>query len=483
MVALPQFDKGDSSAAEREGESGGCGSACGAGLEKIYPTTAVRYGAMRWIGEFSYRPGTVFRCGGKVVIQSDRGLEIGEQVSLTCHGCERSVSREQIKRYIANSGADFYRLGAGRILRGATPQDLDEQEHLNSHVHDDIDHAALLAAQLELDMKIVTVEHLLGGERIIFYFRSETRVDFRQLVKELAHHHRTRIEMRQVGARDEARLVADYEICGRECCCKNFLKKLRPVNMKMAKLQKSTLDPAKVSGRCGRLRCCLRYEHESYEELNAKLPRVGQRVLTEFGEAVVIDRQILTQLVLVRTDDQRDYTIPNEELKPLGGGGRPTLEAADASELADERDQRLLDDGRARRDRPPVAGPGRRPEARERPRDDRRGRGPGGPDRPGTRPGLPGSRPGGAPRAPGAAPAPSTDANVPGGPGGSDAPTAPPDLGGASPPGMGDEQRGRPRRRRRRGRGRGGPRPGQGPGAGPNPPPDPPPAPTPDSGG
>ncbi len=272
-----------------------CGTSCGAGLEKIYPATAIRYGAMRWVGEFRYRTGSVFHCGGKVVIETDRGVEIGEQVSLTCNGCSKSVSREQIKRYVEASGADFYKLRAGRILREATPQDLLEHEKLNEKLHEDIDRASLLAAQVNLGISIVTVEHLLGGERIVFYFRhDEGRVDFRDLVKELAHYYQTRIQMVQVGARDEARLVADYEICGRECCCRNFLKKLRPVNMKMAKLQKSTLDPTKVSGRCGRLRCCLRYEHEGYEELDAKLPRAGLWVESEFGVGQIIDRQILT---------------------------------------------------------------------------------------------------------------------------------------------------------------------------------------------
>jgi cell fate regulator YaaT (PSP1 superfamily) len=308
-----------------------------------------------------------------VVIETDRGLELGEQVSLTCNGCEKSVSREQIKRYIDNSGGEFYRLNSGRILREATPQDLAEQEHLNAAIKEAVNAAALLAAQLDLDMKVVTAEHLLGGERIVFYFRSESRVDFRSLVKELAHQHHTRIEMRQVGARDEARLVADYEVCGRECCCKNFLKKLRPVNMKMAKLQKSTLDPSKVSGRCGRLRCCLRYEHEGYEALNAKLPRVGARVETEFGLGVVIDRQILTQLLLIRTDSAREVTIPIEEVRlsdaplpvmpepqPYGRGGpreRP-LRPADGQPA-----------GEAREDRPaPDRADSRRQDRAQRPR-------------------------------------------------------------------------------------------------------------------
>jgi hypothetical protein len=176
------------------------------------------------------------------------------------------------------------------------------------------DDSALLAAQLELYMKIVTVEHLLGGERVIYYFMADGRVDFRGLVRELADRHQTRIEMRQVGPRDEARLVADYEICGRECCCKNFLKTLRPVTMKMAKIQKATLDLSKVSGRCGRLRCCLRYEHEGYESLAKKLPRKGLRVRSEFGVGAVVDRQILTQLVMIQNEDGKVITVPLEEI-------------------------------------------------------------------------------------------------------------------------------------------------------------------------
>lgn len=309
MVALPQFRS-----PEKDGDGGACGTSCGNGLEKIYPSTAVRYGAMNWIGEFTYRRGSVFKCGGRIVIQTDRGIELGQQVSVSCTGCDKSVSREQIKRYIENSGPEFYRLRAGRILREATSQDLDEHERLNASVREDIDRCALLAAQSDLDMKVVTAEHLLGGERIVFYFRSEGRVDFRDLVRELARHYQTRIEMRQVGARDEARLVADYEICGRECCCKNFLKKLRPITMKMAKMQKSTLDPSKVSGRCGRLRCCLRYEHEGYEELARKLPRMGSFVESSHGVGRVVDRQILTQLVMVRMADEREVAIPVEDI-------------------------------------------------------------------------------------------------------------------------------------------------------------------------
>ena len=280
----------------------------------ITPTRLVRYGAMGWVGEFSHKPALNPASDASVVIQSDRGIELGACVGGACGGCGAPTT-EQVRCYVQASGPDFCQPRAGRIMRVATEQDVNEQRHLDAHIGEYITQCANLAGQMELDLKVVTAEHLLGGERIVFYFRSPGRVDFRQLVRELAQHHRTRIEMRQVGARDEARLVADYEICGRECCCKNFLKKLRPVNMKMAKLQKSTLDPSKVSGRCGRLRCCLRYEHIGYEELLKRLPRPNSRVDTEFGPATVLDRQVLTQLVAVRTDSDRLVTIPLEEIK------------------------------------------------------------------------------------------------------------------------------------------------------------------------
>lgn len=306
---------------------------CGNGLEKIYPTCAVRYGYMRYMGEFKYSPGMQFNCGGKVVIQTNRGIEIGEQISLTCSGCDKSVSRKQILDYAHNSGPEFLTLKSGRILRAATPADIDDQTHLNMSAAHKLRFARDLARNLELPMKFVTCEHLLGGERIIFHFMSEDRIDFRELVRQLAQEYHTRIEMHQVGARDEARLVADFEICGRECCCRNFLKKLRQVNMKMAKLQKATLDPTKVSGRCGRLRCCLRYEHEGYEELNKKLPKQGSRIRTQQGAATVKSRQILTQLLSVQYDgtekwetvpieDVLEFNLPRLEMPPQQDGPR-----------------------------------------------------------------------------------------------------------------------------------------------------------------
>ncbi|GJM25888.1 MAG: hypothetical protein DHS20C16_23030 [Phycisphaerae bacterium] len=321
VINLPQPDDEKKPAASSCGTGGGCssGEPCGSGLEKVYPTVAVRYGYMRTVGEFRYAsPDMKFGCGANVIIQTRRGIEYGEMVSLTCDGCDKSVSREQIKSYVAASGSDYYNFSNGKILRLATPDDEAEWEHLRAETLNKKKFCQERADQHNLPMKVLECEHLFGGERTIFYFMSESRVDFRDLVRGLASEFRTRIEMRQVGARDEARLLADYETCGRECCCKNFLKSLKPVSMKMAKMQKATLDPAKVSGRCGRLKCCLRYEHTTYEELDKKLPNMGKRVQTTQGVGKVIGRQILTQLVLLATDDGGRLTLPIEDVWEVG---------------------------------------------------------------------------------------------------------------------------------------------------------------------
>ena len=159
-------------------------------------------------------------------------------------------------------------------------------------------------------MELVDVEHVFGGERIVVYYLAENRVDFRDLVKQLAGEFQTRIEMRQIGVRDEAKLLADYGDCGKPVCCNTHLNEMPPVSMKMAKLQKATLDPTKISGRCGRLKCCLRYEYDTYEELQKDLPPVGSEVLTQRGRQRVLAHEILAQQLLVETEDHRRLLIP-----------------------------------------------------------------------------------------------------------------------------------------------------------------------------
>ncbi len=283
-------------------------------------TLVVRFGFMRLIGEYNYdgdlRPG----CGSKMVVRSHRGTELAELLTTTCpnSGCAKSVSRQEMLDFIENSGGkDYPFFREGRVLRLATIDDLNAQARIENSKHALVRDARDLAGMMRLEMKIVEAEPILGGERIIFHFTAEQRVDFRDLVHELSRKHGTRIDMHQVGARDEARLTADYEKCGQHCCCRQFLKVLKPVSIKAAKTQKATLDPLKISGRCGRLMCCLRYEEQTYDELVARLPRLKRRVGTHQGAGMVIDRQILTQLVLVKLEhDGAEIAVPVEDLIP-----------------------------------------------------------------------------------------------------------------------------------------------------------------------
>ncbi len=280
-------------------------------------TMVVRYGYLLAIGEFENTLDHKVGCGTKLVARTPRGTEIVEMLTTVCGngGCGKSITRDKLLDYISHSGGDDYPFtGSGRILRVATASDLAEQQKLDDQKAEHLRAARELAAHYRLDMKIVEVEYLLGRERIIFYFHSEMRVDFRSMVRDLAGVVHARVDMRQVGARDEARLIADYEKCGQHCCCKQFLKVLTPISMKAAKTQKATLDTAKISGRCGRLMCCLRYEDETYEELKAKLPRRNSRVRTDAGEGWVLDGQILTQLVLVQFDDGKKAAVPMEQI-------------------------------------------------------------------------------------------------------------------------------------------------------------------------
>jgi cell fate regulator YaaT (PSP1 superfamily) len=171
-------------------------------------------------------------------------------------------------------------------------------------------------------MELVDVEHLFGGERIVFYFLAEKRVDFRELVKDLAREYQTRIEMRQIGVRDEAKLLADYGDCGKPVCCNTHMAVMPPVSMRMAKLQKSTLDPSKISGRCGRLKCCLRFEQDVYEEFQQELPPVGTRVLTAKGQGRVLAQEVLARKVLVEFEDGRRIPVAAAEILTRLGGGR-----------------------------------------------------------------------------------------------------------------------------------------------------------------
>lgn len=174
-----------------------------------------------------------------------------------------------------------------------------------------------------LDMKLIDVEYTFDGSKILFYFTSDGRVDFRELVKDLAGVFRTRIELRQVGVRDEARLLGGLGICGRAFCCGGFLKDFEPVSIKMAKEQNLSLNPTKISGTCGRLMCCLKYEQSTYEYLHKISPRIGAIVNTPKGKGVVEDVNILTGKVKVKLEDVNEIaaeTFNRDEIKILVEG-------------------------------------------------------------------------------------------------------------------------------------------------------------------
>lgn len=341
---------------------------------RLKPPTSivVRFGAMKQVAEYPYEGDAKPGCGSKMVARTHRGTELAIMLTTTCanSGCSKSVSRQEMLEYIENSGGEDYPFHTqGKIVRVATIEDLNRQAAQDATKFELTRDCRVMAATLNLAMKIVDAEPILGGELLTFFYMAEERVDFRELVRQLAAKHKTRIEMRQVGARDEARLTADYERCGQHCCCKNFLKVLKPVSMRSAKIQKATLDPLKISGRCGRLMCCLRYEDQTYEELKAKLPRKGLRVGTSEGPGVVVDGKILVQLVLVRLEhNNEEIAVPVEELmdpeqcpKPsdrtrVGGG-----ESRESDPLRGMSEQEVIertDEGR-RRERQERGGRGR----------------------------------------------------------------------------------------------------------------------------
>ncbi|MEZ6135410.1 MAG: regulatory iron-sulfur-containing complex subunit RicT [Pirellulaceae bacterium] len=220
------------------------------------PTYVVRCGSMRTLHVMQSRQ-TCVR-GMRVIARTQRGLEAGE---VLCEADERVTGQMDNPRLAPSS-------------REMTIEDENELLHLTAQLVNEADRCFEVIQEMNLPMDLVDIERVFGGERMVIYYLSDARVDFRELVKRLTHEFQTRVEMRQIGVRDEAKLLADYGDCGKPVCCNSHLMKMPPVSMKMAKLQKATLDPNKISG-CGRLKCCLRYEYDIYEENRKHLPRVG----------------------------------------------------------------------------------------------------------------------------------------------------------------------------------------------------------------
>ncbi len=280
----------------------------------------VRYGRMNTLGFFEHHETKISKVTTRVVIKTNKGLELGHLVGrfTSYKGGQLKLHEDRIKEYFDDSDIDFSPGHDGKFVRYATAADVSEERHLKKITREEIECCRRFIKELDLPMKIVDAEHIFGGERIVFYFMSDGRVDFRELVKKVAHEYQTRIEMHQIGSRDEAKLLGDAESCGQQCCCQRFLKLLKPVNMRMAKMQKATLDPAKISGYCGRLKCCLRYEDKTYTALKKRLPKKNTRVKTKHGQGKVVDTQILTQLVIVEYESGEKAAVGVDELEIIG---------------------------------------------------------------------------------------------------------------------------------------------------------------------
>jgi cell fate regulator YaaT (PSP1 superfamily) len=276
-------------------------------------TYIVRYGAMKFLGEFQGLRDQSHPRDQKVVIRSDRGQELGE---VLCPASDRSA------KFLENPIR-------GEVLRVACHEDLEVASKLSDKQSEGLSVCRELIAKRKLQMDLVDVEAILGGERLVFYYLAEKRVDFRELVKDLARAFQTRIEMRQIGVRDEAKLLADYGDCGKPVCCNTHLSRMPPVSMRMAKVQKTTLDPSKISGRCGRLKCCLRYEFDTYQALERDLPAVGSKVVTARGQGRVLALEILSQKVVVEFEDRRRIVVGPDEILGVEKKDRPRSQSKD----------------------------------------------------------------------------------------------------------------------------------------------------------
>ncbi len=275
----------------------------------------VRFGAMRFLGVFSSSGGADYRFNAKVIARTDRGLEAGELL------CEAD----------AEVAALLEAPPEGQIVREMTPEDEWEWQRLRARAPDEIAICQRYIDSIGLAMRLVDVEHIFGGERIVVYYLADSRVDFRELVRQLASEFQTRVEMRQIGVRDEAKLLADFGDCGKEVCCNKHLVQMPPVSMRMAKLQKATLDPAKISGRCGRLKCCLRYEYDTYDQMQREMPPLGAHVRTPDGEAKVIGHEVLSGQLLVVTEDRRRLLVDVREAERLGRRECPAEPGTDST--------------------------------------------------------------------------------------------------------------------------------------------------------
>ncbi len=247
---------------------------------------------------------------GTVELEAVDDLKVGDQVV-----CD--LDKGESLGVVATEPAETLKEGLRKVVRKASPEEVADYRVLKGKEGYAFDLCKRKIAEMRLPMKLLRAEYLLRSAKLLFYFFSEDRVDFRDLVKELAKEFKVRIEMRQVGVRDEAKIIGGVGNCGNVVCCKRFLNSFSIVSIKMMKEQNLLLNPSKISGVCGRLMCCLGYEYSMYVDLKKDFPKVGKRVTTPQGEAKVIKNNVLTQTVTVETGDGKEVTFPVKDVRQL----------------------------------------------------------------------------------------------------------------------------------------------------------------------
>lgn len=269
--------------------------------------------------------------GDGVIVETARGIEFADVVS--------PVQEIDEGRVVAPLKG---------VIRVATDYDRELRDTNRAKEKDAFDTCVRKIAEHGLDMKLVDVEYSYNGSKVMFYFTADGRVDFRELVKDLAGVFRTRIELRQIGVRDEAKMLGGLGSCGRPVCCKAFLSDFAPVSIKMAKEQSLSLSPTKISGICGRLMCCLKYEQDCYESMRKQMPRPGRDVRTPDGDGTVLENNVITEKTRVRvtladgTFDVRDY--PFRELTPLNTRHPELVESDESADGMNDDADVLMDE-------------------------------------------------------------------------------------------------------------------------------------------
>lgn len=253
------------------------------------------------------------RFTGTMELETTEELKVGDRVV-----CE--LDKGESLGVVATEPAEATKEGLRKISRKASAEELAAFQALKEKEGYAFSVCKRKIDEMKLPMKLLRAEYVFGGSKLLFYFFSEDRVDFRELVKELAKEFKVRIEMRQVGVRDEAKLIGGLGNCGNVVCCKRFLNSFSIVSIKMMKEQNLQLNPSKISGVCGRLMCCLAYEYEMYVELKKDFPKVGKRVTTSHGAGKVVKYNVLNRTVTVEMDEGKEVTLPVKDVALVKSG-------------------------------------------------------------------------------------------------------------------------------------------------------------------